>query len=201
MAAIILRPSDRRLIKWSAHLRRAGGGDEAIILVKVQAAVVPGKAEKLKEPTALTCEVGDQLFILDFKDRQIDHRFPMYHDPLILAVIVAQPAQIAGIFVCQREVGHETGETGVHRVAPAMDDARLGQQQGDQPEVKEIGGHFIGDSQGGGVERFEWLQILMRQFVNAIGRQRAQSSPKPSGLAEVVPPHLKEAGQLTGAMN
>ena len=70
----------------------------------------------------------------------------MRHEPLVLAVIPAEPRQLGGEGERLLEILEEAGEAGVEGVAHAVDHMGARQQEGGQAEPDEIAGHLVGDA-------------------------------------------------------
>ena len=144
---LILPPSaNGRLVNRLADLLVAEGGNETGILVETQAAIIPIDLQELQKPAGLAFQTVHDLFIADLKDRDVQHRLPMVHHPRILPIKAAQMAQIEAEQISAGKIGHVARQAGIHWIPGAMDDACFGEEQGDETQVEEICGVFVGYS-------------------------------------------------------
>ena len=67
----------------------------------------------------------------------------MRHQRLVGAVEAAQFRLVVAECLLAGEQLGVAGQAGVHRVAAAMDDARVRQDQPDQPGIEEVGRHLV----------------------------------------------------------
>ena len=135
--------------------------------------VVPLEAAGGDEPPGLRLGVGDQHLIVDVNEPvRRQHLPPMGHQPLVLTKEEHQVAPVRGVLTI--EVGGEDGKSGVDRVAPAVDEGRVGEDAVDEAESQEIIERLVGDPFRSRPERPQRRQIIVGKALRRLrGRGEA----------------------------
>lgn len=121
-----------------AHLHRARGRDGRGIAVKVEAAILPIEPARHDETPAFAFLVGDQRLIVDLDHPAGQRGPPMVHQPFVGDAIGGEVAEVVAERIAHAEQGLVHRIAAVHRSAPDMDDARVGQRERDQPDIEAI---------------------------------------------------------------
>src|SRR5436190_989066 len=96
--------SNRTLVDRLPHLHRARSLNRALVLVELQASIVPFEAAIREDASRLVLEVIDHLFVADIEHgpgRQ--HLAPMRHQFMIFPVVTAELAQLIAEALLARE--------------------------------------------------------------------------------------------------
>ena len=128
----------------------------------------------------------------------------MRHQPFIAPVIAAELGLVVGEIELAREQLGVAGEAGIERVAPAMDDPGVGQDQPDEAEIEEIGRHLVDDAVGGRHQCCEIGEIMLADLGQALGRQRLEEGwvgIRPALAGRVVAGEVAHQIGLAGALD
>jgi len=85
----------------------------------------------------------------------------MLHQARIVPVVAAEIGEIVGEGLALAEPQEVAGEAGVERVALAVDDPRLGEEERDEAEAEEVARRLVGDAQRRGRMPAQMLQMLL----------------------------------------
>jgi hypothetical protein len=123
--------------------------DGSFRLVEVHAALIERQAAIIQQAADLSFEVIQDVFMLYPQDapRRQDS-VPVVHQVDIGPVVLADVFQAVGEFLPFGEELLEAGPAAIHRIAPRIDDLRIGQDQVDQPDMPEIVRHLVREISG-----------------------------------------------------
>jgi len=99
-------------------------------------------------------------------------------------MIAADVVEVEGVGVVRGQVLEVNGEADVERIAAAVDHARSRKDDGDEPEMQEVGGHLVGgapDAVGGAARERREIGLGERAHVVAAEvRHRLEVSERPT---------------------
>ena len=138
---------DRSGIDRLARLPQARGPDRPLVALGAKAGIVPVETGKGDQPPGDGLAVGNQILVIDFgKPLTRQRRASMLHQPGILSVSKGEVGLGPGEIHPLAEIREIHREASVDRMAAAMDDARLRQQQVDEAEANMIERRLVGDT-------------------------------------------------------
>src|ERR1700728_1254254 len=143
---LIMSPSPhRRSINRAANLHHARRRAWPFALMEIHTTIVPWQSQELHHSSRLRLGIRNHLLIENLKHRQIDHRFPMGHQLFIKPVEMAEVPKVMLERLRIIKVRHIARKTCIHWITPAMNDPRRWKKRTDQPKMKKIQWHLIGN--------------------------------------------------------
>src|SRR3569833_2694610 len=112
------------LIDELALLHVAGRGDRARVAMVIEAARVPLESAKFYHLARDLLGTVHEVFVTHLEERRLYGLAPVRLQTAVFAMVKPEGGEIIGIRQVAAEVLEITGETGVERIAHAMDHAR-----------------------------------------------------------------------------
>ncbi len=134
--------ADRARIHRLTHLGETRGPDGPLGAVELETRRVPLEAAGGHQASRRALEIGHSFFVVDLVDPSGKYVLPMIHDTNVL--VNARGDVLGGIRPADASEAGEPARNGdVAEVAAAVDEARHGEQCGNQTEVNVIIGHLV----------------------------------------------------------
>ena len=107
--------------------------------------------------------------------RRRQNRAPVRHERLIGAVEAPELGLIVGESLLAGEQFRVAGEAGVDGIAPAVDDARVRQDEPDHARKQEVRGHLVDHVPPSGRHRLDEGEIGLAERLSCVaGKSRAE---------------------------
>src|SRR5215469_3219341 len=144
MSCVIAPPAHGAGVDGLSGLPDAGGGYGSRICLRPDSLGAPLEAQVRLQRAHAALRLRYDLLVADLLQPSRQERLPDIHEALVAGIESRDIPEVVGVVVARvGEVLEIDRETGIQRVAPAMDDGCLREQQRDEADMHEIEGILV----------------------------------------------------------
>ena len=144
MFLITAPPPHRRLVHGLPDLYQTRSADAAFVLVKLKTGVVPVQAEMCDQFSRLFLGVLNQFLVNDIQYSPRHDLVPIRHQILVGTIRAAEFMEVPGEASVTSEGCYETGNAGIERVSPTVNNSCFRQHQVNDSSQRIIEWQLVG---------------------------------------------------------